>query len=350
MSRSISKTVLSLAVASLLTAGIATAADHLDSPTVRTDPAADINDVYTFINPNRPKELVLIASVVPLANTSSRFSDVVRYRFHIDNGIPGDETLVTCTFPTPGRYSCSGNHGLSAEGPLDRTTTSNGMKVFAGLRDDPFFFDLAAFNATRDTLTPAFSDPGINFFQGLNTLNIVLGIQSDRVTANGTAPVLKVYASTARVASDGSTVQIDRMGRPAINTALIDLLASTGKKNAYNASANPANWASQFQSEMASNLAALDTLDGVTGNALLPPNVLASVLVDDRLVIDTSIPTCDAYLAVELGVPNQCGGRTLDRDVMDDTLGAVVGPGVSDHVGNDSNFTGLFPFLARPNN
>ena len=95
-------------------------------------------------------------------------------------------------------------------------------------------------------------------------------------------------------------------------------------------------------------LAALDTLDGVPGNALLPAATLASVLVDDRLLVNASIPACDAYLAVELGVP-QCGGRTLARDVMDDTLGAVVGPGVSDYVGNDSAFLADFPFLAPPN-
>ena len=45
----------------------------------------------------------------------------------------------------------------------------------------------------------------------------------------------------------------------------------------------------------------------------------------------------------------QCGGRTLARDVMDDTLGAVVGPGVSDYVGNYSAFLADFPFLAEPN-
>jgi hypothetical protein len=76
--------------------------------------------------------------------------------------------------------------------------------------------------------------------------------------------------------------------------------------------------------------------------------VLASVLVDDRLLVDVSKPDCDAYLAVELSVP-QCGGRTLSRDVIDDTFGAVVGPGVSDFVGNDSTFLADFPFLGQPN-
>jgi hypothetical protein len=100
---------------------------------------------------------------------------------------------------------------------------------------------------------------------------------------------------------------------------------------------------------MTANLTALDTLDGVTGNAVLPAATLAGVLVDDRLVINTSIAQCNAYLAVELGVAGQCGGRTLARDVIDDTFGAVVGPGVSDNVANDSTFLSDFPFLGSPN-
>ena len=120
-------------------------------------------------------------------------------------------------------------------------------------------------------------------------------------------------------------------------------------KDAYNRAPGPAsNW-TQFTTEMANNAAALDTLDG-RANSLLPPATLASVLVDDRLIIDISKPACDEYLAVELGVAGKCGGRTLNRDIIDDTLGAVVGPGVSDNVAND-NFNNLsdFPFLAEPN-
>ena len=344
------KTTLLSACLVLALASPSHAADHLDSPTVRTDPAADLNDVYAFVNPNDPGELIIAATVIPLASPGTRFSSAVEYRFHIDNGIAGDETTVRCVFRKRGWVACSGNNGLQAHGSLNSIATGQHMRVFAGLRDDPFFFDLAAFNTTRDTLTPSFTNPGINFFNGLDSMAIVLGIRSERVTRKGTAKVVKVYASTARIADEylDTRVQIDRMGRPAINTALIDLLTSTGKKDAYNAASDPATWASQFQSEMAGNLAALDTLDGVVGNALLPPDTLASVLVDDRLVVDTGIPTCDAYLAVELGVP-QCGGRTLARDVMDDTLGAVVGPGVSDYVGNDSAFLDDFPFLGEPN-
>ena len=81
----------------------------------------------------------------------------------------------------------------------------------------------------------------------------------------------------------------------------------------------------------------------------LPAAALAPVLTDDRLIVNTAVATCDAYLAVELGVTTQCGGRTLSRDVIDDTLGAVVGPGVKDNVANDSTFLTDFPFLGVPN-
>lgn len=327
-------------------APLAQAADHRDSPLVVGDPAADINDVYTFVNPANPNELIVAATVLPLAGGGSRFSNAVLYRFHFED-TAGRRTLVNCAFPGV-RVHCWSSNGMRALGFVGRPAVGNGMRVFAGLRDDPFFFDLVAFNETKDTLVPAFTNPGDNFFAGLNTLAIVLAIDSRRLGSNGTKPTLAVYASTARRSPDGKWRQIDRMGRPGINTALIDLLASTGKKDAYNRAANPATWAPQFQQEMADNLAALDTLDGAA-NALLPANVLASVLVDDRLRVNAAVPACDAYLAVELGVAGQCGGRTLARDVIDDTLGAVVGPGVSDFVGNDSTFLGSFPFLGPPN-
>ena len=125
-------------------------------------------------------------------------------------------------------------------------------------------------------------------------------------------------------------------------------LASTGKKDAYNTAVDPATWPGLFQTEMQNNLTALDTLDGIIGNTLLPPATAAAVLVDDWLRIDVSKPQCGAYLAVELNNATQCGGRTLEADVIDVTLGAVVGPGVSDNVANDSVFLTSFPFLGVP--
>lgn len=141
-------------------------------------------------------------------------------------------------------------------------------------------------------------------------------------------------------------VQVDRMGRPGVNTVLI----GSASKDDYNQADDPATWAALFQDEMAANLMTVDGLDGVPGNLLLgDANALAGVLVDDRLIIDTSQPDCEQYLAVELGVAGDCGGRTLTRDVVDDTLTALVGSPVSDNVDNDSVFQDVFPFLGESN-
>ncbi|MCB1613328.1 MAG: DUF4331 family protein [Xanthomonadales bacterium] len=467
----------------LLFAGAVSAADHRDAPLATADPTADINDIYAFMNPNDPNELILVNTVVPFANYNSRFSDAVEYRFNIDNGAA--QFVISCRFADQSnRVSCAGPNGLAADGGIERTLVGSGMRVWAGLRDDPFFFDGPAFNRTRATLAPAFTNPGVNSFTG-NTLALVLAVDRSRLDNGGANPVLKIWGATQRVADTGispgftglwfdaskpgfgahievldpaspggpdrvavawyvyndsgdqrwivgegtingdtATIptaiytdgglfppnfnpaqvqtrtfgslsfrfsncnegvlsynsvdaefgnregqialtrltqikdqpctfytagQVDRMGRPGINTVLINVLPDTGTalKDAYNRASDPSTWAAQFQSEIQSNLAALDTLDGVSGNALLPAATLASVLVDDRLLIDTSKANCDAYLAVELGLAD-CGGRTLARDIIDDSLGAIVGPGVSDNVANDSVFLGDFPFLGRP--
>ncbi len=457
------------------------AADHNEAPQVRIDPAADLNDLYAFMNPNDPSELILAATVVPDAGPGTQFSDAIEYRFNISNNAsPAEQFSIVCTFAIAGQFSCAltgldpltGNVGEIVDGP--------DFRIFTGLRDDPFFFDSGAFGQTVATLQPQFTNPGINGFANQDILSIVIGINPDTLTNDGTTPVLGVYATTNRlsgatlngsttgsffntaqsghgfffevidvagqaqvfvawfvfdnngnpiwlvgqgtidgltatvpvqgfegamfppsfnpddvIATDAGTLafnfagcnnavvnfqsaneaelgstaldlsrltsisglpcamlqngQVDRVGRPAINTALIDLLQSTGLKDAYNEAVDPATWFALFQAEMAANLAALDTLDGTPGNALLDANTLATVLVNDILLIDTSIAACDAYLAVELGVTTQCGGRTLERDVIDDTLGAVVGPGVSDGVANDSQFLTVFPFLGLPN-
>ncbi len=471
-----------------LAGGWAVAADHADSPIVTRDPAADLLDLYAFVNPNDATETILVMTVFNNAGFDARFSDAVEYRFHIDNGSGNSEIL--CTFPQSGRYECSGPGGLEVSGQFNRTETNGDMRAWVGLRDDPFFFDGASFNATRNTGTPQFCMPGQNTFTG-NVLAVVVGVKSERLSNSGADPVLAVWLSTERIggtgvgpgisgswfdptepgygafvqyiapspaelergprlnvgaffpdtpggsgeqfwlvstgfldesdsgsvmtayraseggfpginfdpdnvvleqwgtltfdfescsagtmsgeSGDGTVMfsvpispltsidgipcsffvggQVDRAGRPAIGPATIGLIpspAGNALKDAYNQAADPSQWAVLFQDEITANLTILAGLDGNPGNVLLPPATLASVLVDDRLRIDTSQATCDQYLGVELGVANDCGGRTLERDVIDDTLGAVVGPGVTDCVANDSTFLANFPFLGPP--
>lgn len=145
-------------------------------------------------------------------------------------------------------------------------------------------------------------------------------------------------------------VILDRMGRPGISTALI---AEDDVKDDYNLAGDPAEWSDSFTDAIVSRLTIIDGLDGEQGNALLgAPTTLAGILVDDRLQIDTSEADCNTYLALEIGLQGGgCGGRTLERDVIDDTLRHLVSQAnpVSDLAGNDNTFQTVWPFLGVAN-
>jgi hypothetical protein len=174
-------------------------------------------------------------------------------------------------------------------------------------------------------------------------------------------------------------VEIDRMGRPAINTALTNPFDTLGTitgdqaKDEYNANSTPANWAKYVGSPtagyFAGNLAIFDSLDTVCGNQVAAaggaPSAttyagLATVFADDQLFVNTGSSTCALYLGVELNATGifantDCGGRTPLEDVIDETYSALaVGQpsGVTDGVPQDNDGTAsltAFPFVTTPN-
>ncbi len=163
--------------------------------------------------------------------------------------------------------------------------------------------------------------------------------------------------------------EIDRFGRPAINTALnhtFDSNAGTAgmAKDTYNADKTQAGWVAAYRAEFAKNLGIYDCLDtgnvigSGCGNQLLASkddagptryNALAGLLADDRVWTDTSQASCTTYLGVELGVASECGGRKLDYDVIKSTYGAISGAAGFDDgiiaVPTKTNGT-MFPYLA----
>ena len=175
----------------------AIAADHRDAPAVTNDPTADINDLYAFMNPNNADELILVLTVFPFADENARFSDAVSYNFLIENNL--NQTFeISCVFSADQFMNCFGPSGIQVEGPVGTIAQSGSFRVFSGLRDDPFFLDLAALNATIAAGSPRFNNPGTNTFAGGNVLTIVVGINRSSLTANFVAPILKIYANTER--------------------------------------------------------------------------------------------------------------------------------------------------------
>ena len=57
------------------------AADHEDSPSVKTDPSTDFGDVMAWMSSDAQR-VHLLASVVRHATGESRFSDAAVYVFH----------------------------------------------------------------------------------------------------------------------------------------------------------------------------------------------------------------------------------------------------------------------------
>lgn len=161
--------------------------------------------------------------------------------------------------------------------------------------------------------------------------------------------------------------QIDRMGRPAINTALNKVFETDGgtagaAKDEYNANADSVNWLSKYPPEFSKNLAIFDGLDLNCGNQIGADKdagaarygLLSTALASDRLWVNSTQTTCNTFLAVEVAflskqaIPD-CGGRTLKYDVIDSEYSALAGtPGVTDGIAADPTKTGgtTFPYLA----
>jgi hypothetical protein len=172
---------------------------------------------------------------------------------------------------------------------------------------------------------------------------------------------------------------IDRMGRPAVNTAvtnpfeLVSGKTNDQAKDDYNANNDPTTWVASFAPQFAKSLAVLDGLDRNCGNQLIAKPLasgavpadrympLAGVLADDQLYVRTDKTTCALYLAVEADAVqltsgnNDCGGRTPLENAVDETysLFAVGAPsGVTNGITSDSEHTASltdFPFLQAPN-
>lgn len=180
-------------VAVLSLARPAPAADHTDAPKTLAEPAADINDVYTFMDGNN---LVMAMTVFPFADASAKFSDKVQYVFHTTSGAKfGDKTASTdviCTFTAAQAASCWVGNGEYVTGDASVATglasKSGKTKVFAGRRADPFFFNLTGF---KDTVAAVENAAGGLTFDGSGCPAV------DQGTSAALTGLLKETATTA---------------------------------------------------------------------------------------------------------------------------------------------------------
>ncbi|CAN5818362.1 hypothetical protein BH11BAC4_BH11BAC4_26430 [soil metagenome] len=190
-----------LVTAAIVTGGIMYAADHIDAPAV-TNQTTDITDLYVFRAAD-PNNLVFVANTqglkTPAQTAALKFDANTMIEFNIDTNGDAVEDLVM-----QGVYDAATNvvniygpvapsekgtrskveGGVTASvavtpygaSTVTTSTSTNGIKVFAGPRDDPFFFDLNAYKAILAGTATSFNNPGTDAFAGTNVMSLVVEV------------------------------------------------------------------------------------------------------------------------------------------------------------------------------
>ena len=316
-------------------------ADHLDAPGLHPpdgDARTDVTDIYAFQKPGDANKSILVMNVNPLApSLAHEFRPHAVYRINVDTDADAVAEIAFSVVFTPvdngnqtanvhratGRNAAKPGAGgpvIIEEAPVSFGSTpivteSGPFKFFAGLRSDPFFFDLLGFLNN-------FQFTGDDFFIDKNVFGIVLEVPN---TALGPNPNIGVWSRTT-VRQKGSLVPVDRMGRPAINT----VFNHGDEKNVFNR-IEPTEDRADFLSSF------IATLEALGGYSESEARAIAEILLPDILTYDYSNPA---------GFLN---GRKLADDVIDIELTLVTnGKITSDMVGPHSDYLSDFPYLGNP--
>ncbi len=446
----------------LLSASLIIASSHREAPNISADPKADGTDVYAFISADEPNTVTLIANYLPFEEPAGgpnfySFDDNVLYEIKIDNDGDAEEDLAfqfrfkttiqnkntflyntgpitslndpdwnirqvyTLTRVEEGRRSKSTVLGKDLSTPPsnigpkstpDYTSLQalaihdlgNGVKVFAGQSDDPFFVDLGGvFDLLTIRVPPGNTGGGIDGLRGYSVQSLALQVPINQLTRNQSTPtdplneaaVIGVWTTASResvrilrdngeIRNSGRWVQVSRLGAPLVNEVVIPL----EKKDVWNSSKPEDD--GQFANYVADpELAKL--LNLLYGIAVPPqgpfgssnqrddliaifltgiPNLTNSGVTEasEQLRLNVAIPkTATPHRLGVLGGDNQGypNGRRLADDVTDislqavagavyplfhpsftpDPLATLLGDGVDT---NDKPFRTSFPYLALP--
>ena len=411
------------AVCATFTPALLRAADHGDSPIPSNNQEVDIADVFLFMDPNMGSTdnvilIVTIRGFIAAGENSNFgiFDPNVRYHFDIETSgtamepdTKPDKTIditfsprVAVDGPSPrqvlqipqaqtatvtfgGSFKDSGGKKLKSVSGLATTASSTsgmanqqiispvgttGIQFFAGMVDDPFFFDIPATSAFIASVRNGMPDPtvfnrGRDSFAGYNVMGIALSIPKALILEEGNTSLGVVFYAQKQIVQNiskkdgsvkgkGTYKTLDRMGNPAVNVVLIPF----NRKNEYNQGTPKDDAKLKFAVDILKTLKALGTqgtgiddngnftgLENVSGNALALAQV--AVLNGDYLRLNT-----DAMATP--GFPN---GRRLADDTVDILLTLIANGNpfdgtfeLGDNVsGSDPAPQTVFPFLALPN-
>jgi hypothetical protein len=356
------------------------------------EPIADITDLYAFPNPEQPGSLVLVLNTLPFAPPDALFSDGLIYRFRIrplsanghDSPAPfaasDAELAFDCVFSAP--TSRNGSNRREQEGacstPAGETVSfrvndeqggqAHGLRVFAGVRWDPFILDAPAALKTIATGKLAFTDPGAIYLDGKNVLSLV--VEVDHASLRGDAGLFGVVGET--LTRGKLHVRLERVGRPEVPNLMLapkqfdPVNRDLEIRDLYNMEDGfhlAPHYQGAYRARLNANLAFWDGLDGKTDWPVSEDGThpLTELLLADFLVVDMAKPYAQqgSFLEIELAARRgeahrTSGGRALNDDVMDTILTLLVnagnGPTIRDGVDQATRpASRTFPYLAAPN-
>jgi hypothetical protein len=329
------------------------------------------------------------------------FSDKFQYEFHVDSGRTFGHTnasrSIVCRFDSANEAKCKvGNVDFASGDPTNPAGLegrNHRFRVYAGLRDDPFYnnvkgllgayqtantaikngtavdgagcahFNEATAKAILEQMGHTDGGPAQNLLYNWTVSAIVISVDLGVVSKGG--KLLAVWGTTSIAGKP-----LDRMARPFVGNTLLGAApfstddASGLLRQQYN-EAHPTT-AVRFIAALQKSLAFQDSLDGKCGNQVLAEPkesssrylALAKVFADDRLWVNSASRVCTQFFAVELAsavgerkLRDDCGGRAPTYDtsnVWRSLLIAGTTIGITDGLHQDEHppSATVFPFLA----
>lgn len=371
------------------------ASDHDDGETSTKGRNVNLTDLYVFREKDqnagaKDDDLVFVMNTNPrsVARQQYYFSTNAQYEFHVSrvankDDIPEGRENVTLRFEfSKPEGNAQQTFRLTAEangskiGFAKGTTTplsadpksapkvndlkiaNSKISVFAGLREDPFFFDVEQFFRVRAGaagIGPAVgfrpANQAIDFAKGYNVNSIVVRVpRSFLQQGNSKATVFDVWETISALnPRTGAYNQVERLGRPAVNEGLIVTNAYLNAFNSIPPRKDLSDAAAPVRAEAKNSLMAL-------GNTSQRADTLLAAFLPDVMRIDTTIRS--GYVNAVNGKGSPIAGRMLLDDTIDQTLSVLTNGAVkSDNVSYNGNgpsqghqpLVHQFPYLALPN-
>jgi len=359
--------------------------DHVDGPRSIGDPPADTTDLFAFTSPKDPARTVLAMCVFPSAGESAVFSNVIDHTIVVRRvtvaGVGNaakfqpadDEIRFTFQFETLER-DAAGNViqrgicklpggrelSLTVNDEKGASTPEGDVRVFAGLRSDPFYL---AWIVASMTKVP-------NLLQHDNVLCMVVELDTRRMLDPAKGSLFGAIAETVPGRQPSGRItrpiaRIDWIGRPEQTNVRFDnpgLKGADDIRDLWNQQtpfAISRELQPLFLQRLKDSFADWDMRDG---KADWTPEALtanANVFLDDFLLFDVAKPITDeSHLEIEKstidGRPYQTGGgRTVDANSIDILLTWLVNHDREFLQGGATGATKpgmkVFPYFATPN-